>query len=140
MLLNNPGGSLYNDWIYLFNLVAYYDFSLVLNFCFEGPQILIILVYCCFNNELICSKMSMKNGTETGESGEGMWTKQDLWILEEAMAIYSGKVIISAYICSGKDSYLFRKQSNGIYGLSHVYDHKEMIFKIIYISKLNLRR
>jgi hypothetical protein len=36
--------------------------------------------------------------------------------------------------------YLFRKQSNGIYGLSHVYDHKEMIFKIIYILKLNLRR
>jgi hypothetical protein len=26
--------------------------------------------------------MSMKNGTETGESGEGMWYKTDLWILE----------------------------------------------------------
>ena len=84
--------------------------------------------------------MSMKNGTETGEYLEGMWDKTDLWILEEAIAIYSGKVIISAYLCSGKDSYLFRKQSNGIYGLSHVYDHKEMIFKIIYILKLNLRR
>ena len=58
-----------------------------------------------------------------------MWDKADLWILEEAMAIYSGKVIISAYLCSGKDSYLFRKQSNGIYGLSHVYNHKEMLFK-----------
>ena len=102
-MLNNPGGSLYNDWIYLFKLVTYYDFSLVLNFCFKSLQSLITLVYCCFNNELICSKMSKKNGTETGESGEGMWTKQDLWILEEAMDIYSGKVIISAYLCSGKD-------------------------------------
>ena len=48
--------------------------------------------------------MSMKNGTETGEYGEGMWDKTDLWILEEVMAIYSGKVIISAYLCSGKGS------------------------------------
>jgi len=87
----------------LFNLVTYYDFSLVFNLCFEGIQMLIKLVYCCFNNELICSKMSKKNGTETGESGEGMWTKQDLWILEEALYIYSGKVIISANLCSGKD-------------------------------------
>jgi len=47
--------------------------------------------------------MSMKNGTETGESGEGIWDKTDLWILQEVMAIYSGKVIISAYLCSGKD-------------------------------------
>ena len=63
----------------------------------------ITLVYCCFNNELICSKMSMKNGTETGEYGEGMWDKTDLWILEEAISIYSGKVNISTYLCSGKD-------------------------------------
>ena len=102
-MLNNPGGSLYNDWIYLFKLVTYYDFSLVLNLCFECIQMRLTLVYCCFNNELICSKMSMKNGTETGEYGEGMWDKTDLWILEEAIAIYSGKVIISAYLCSGKD-------------------------------------
>ena len=43
----------------------------------------------------------MKNGIEIGDSKEGMWTKKDLWILEEAMAIYSGKVIISADLCSG---------------------------------------
>ena len=43
----------------------------------------------------------MKKEAEIGESEEGMWNKQDLWILEEAMAISSGKVIISAYLCSG---------------------------------------
>ena len=45
----------------------------------------------------------LKNGIEIGNSEEGMWTKQDLWILEQAIYIYSGKVIISAYLCSGKD-------------------------------------
>jgi hypothetical protein len=45
----------------------------------------------------------LKNGIEIGNSEKGMWTKQDLWILEEARDIYSGKVIISAYLCSGKD-------------------------------------
>ena len=56
-LFNNPGGTLYNDWIYLFNLDTYYDFSMVLNFCFKSLQNLITLVYCyfcCFNNQLIC--------------------------------------------------------------------------------------
>ena len=45
----------------------------------------------------------LKNGIEIGNSEEGMWAKQDLWILEQAIYIYSGKVIISAYLCSGKD-------------------------------------
>ena len=43
----------------------------------------------------------MKNGTEFGNSEDVLSTKQDQWIIEEAMAIYSGKVIISAYLCSG---------------------------------------
>ena len=35
--------------------------------------------------------------------------------------------------------YLFRKQSNGIYGLSHVYDHKEMLFKINLYFKVKVK-
>ena len=40
----------------------------------------------------------MKKEAEIGESEEGMWNKHDLWILEEAMTISSGKVIKFKFI------------------------------------------
>jgi hypothetical protein len=40
----------------------------------------------------------MKKEAEIGESEEEMWNKHDLWILEEAMTISSGKVIKFKFI------------------------------------------